>query len=124
MRLQLFQSTTTPNEETPMSRFTVLSAMSVAVLVAVATGAQARKDPGNPLPPPTLVSAEVLASGAAECDGDETTTDDDCVSVTFTKVCTAEKYSVDLSKGFDTDGDDCVDTSISDNAGVAAEACT
>ncbi len=106
-----------------MTRFLMLSAF-LAVLLAAAPGAEARKNPGNPLPPPTLVAAEILAPGAAECDGDETTTDDVCVSATFTKVCTALKYSVDLTKGFDTTDDGCDDTSVSDNTGVAAETCT
>lgn len=106
-----------------MKKFAVLSA-TFAVLAVVATGAEARKDPGNPLAAPTLVDAEVLADGAAECDGDEATTDDACVSVTFTKVCDAEKYSVDLTKSFDTDDEVCADTSIDDDTGVEAEACT
>jgi hypothetical protein len=106
-----------------MSRFTVLTA-TFAVLAVVATGAQARKEPGNPLPAPTLVSADVLDAGAAECDGDELTTDDVCVSVTFTKTCDATKYSVDVSKGFDTDDDSCVDASIDEDESVAAEPCT
>jgi hypothetical protein len=106
-----------------MSRFTVLTA-TIAVLAVVATGAQARKNPGNPLPAPVLVDAQILAAGEGECDGDEATTDDACVSVTFTKVCTATKYSVDVIKGFDTDGDSCVNGRINEDTSVDAEACT
>jgi hypothetical protein len=106
-----------------MSRFAILSA-TFAVLAVMAAGAEARKSPGNPLPAPNLVEASILDAGAAECDGDELTTDDVCVSVTFTKVCGATKYSVDLTKSFATDGDSCVDASISEDAGVAAEPCT
>jgi hypothetical protein len=106
-----------------MSRIVILSAM-FAVVLAMATGAQARKDPGNLLGPPTLVEVEVLAAGDAECDGDELTTDDECVSVTFTKVCDADKYSVAITKGFDLDDDSCVDSTIEEDTGVAGEACT
>jgi hypothetical protein len=106
-----------------MKSFAVLSA-TFAVLAVVATGAEARKDPGNPLAAPTLVDAEVLAAGEAECDGDEATTDDACVSVTFTKVCDATKYSVAVTKSFDTDDEVCADTDIEEDTGVAAEACT
>ena len=106
-----------------MKRYAVPFAM-IAVVAAMATGAQARKSPGNPLPAPTLVSAEILAAGEGECDGDEATTEDACVSVTFTKVCTATKYSVDITKGFDTDDDSCVNGRITEDTGVEAEACT
>ncbi|MFN2426293.1 MAG: hypothetical protein ABR587_07585 [Candidatus Binatia bacterium] len=106
-----------------MSKFTFLALVST-VLFAMAPGAEARKNPGNPLVAPTLLDATLLAAGDGECDGDDTTTDDVCLSVTFVKVCEATKYSVDLTKGFDTDGDTCNDTSISDNTSVDAEACT
>ncbi len=106
-----------------MTRFVIASA-TFAVLAMVATGAQARKNPGNPLPAPTLVSSEILAAGEGECDGDELTTDDACVRVVFTKVCAATKYSVDVIKGFDTDEDSCVNGKINEDGGVAAEACT
>lgn len=105
------------------SRYALLT-VTIAALAAMTTTAQARKVPGNPLPAPTLVSAEILAAGEGECDGDEATTDDACVRVTFTKVCAATKYSVDVTKGFDTDADDCVDQTISEDTGVAAEECT
>jgi len=104
-----------------MSKVTLLALFST---VLIATSAQARKVPGNPLPAPTLVDASVLDAGAAECDGDELTTNDVCVSVTFTKVCGATKYSVDLSKGFDLDSDGCDETTIGDDADVAAQPCT
>jgi hypothetical protein len=106
-----------------MKKFAVLS-VTFAVLAFVSTGAEARKDPGNPLAAPTLVDAEVLADGEAECDGDEATTDDACVSVTFTKVCDAEKYSVAVTKSFDTDDEICADTDIEEDTGVPAEECT
>jgi len=106
-----------------MSKLTVLAILSVLILAA-APGAEARKNPGNPLPAPELLDADILAAGDSECDGDELTTDDVCVRVIFTKVCTATKYSVDLDKGFDTDDDGCVDLSIDDDSSVAAEACT
>jgi hypothetical protein len=100
-------------------------AILCGLVLAVATGAEARKtNGGNPLGPPTLVSAEQLAAGEAECDGDELTTEDLCVEVTFTKNCSAVKYPVEVSKGFDTDDDGCVDTTISENTALTAETCT
>lgn len=106
-----------------MKNLSTLALLST-LLITVATSAEARKNPGNPLPAPTLVSATQLDAGAGECDGDELTTDDLCVEVTFTKVCGAVKYPVDVTKGFDTNADGCDDTTISENTAVPAEACT
>lgn len=106
-----------------MKKFTTFAVLA-AITLAVAPGAEARKqNGGNPLPAPVLVDAS-LTTG--ECDGDELTIDDACVSVTFTKLCGTDvnRYSVDVTNGFSTDDDDCVDTSLSDNTSVAAEACT
>jgi hypothetical protein len=101
-------------------------ALAPAVLLIAAAGAEARKNPGNPLPAPNLVSAEILAAGDGECDGDELTTEDVCVELTFVKVCEADKYSVEVAKGFDTtdDGNGCTDTTVSETTTVVAEACT
>jgi len=106
-----------------MSRVAILSFLCALTLAAIPT-AEARKSPGNPLPAPTLVDADILAAGDSECDGDELTTDDVCVRVIFTKVCASTEYAVDLTKGFDTDDDGCNDTSIDGDVVVAAEACT
>jgi len=100
--------------------FTLLSVL----LLAAAPSAEARKNPGNTLAAPNLVNAAVLDAGAAECDGDELTTDDVCVEVTFTKVCEASKYSVDVTNGFDTDTDGCDDQWIKSDGTIVAEACT
>lgn len=102
-----------------MARLTLLAALSVFML-ALTQSAEARKDPGNPLGPPTLVSAEITGEGdGGECDGDDQTIDDVCLRVTFTKVCGATKFSVDVTKTFDTDDQVCGDeTSISENTGV------
>lgn len=106
-----------------MSRLSLFALVSAMLLVTA--GAEARKtEGGNPLPAPTLVSATQLDAGAAECDGDDLTTDDLCVEVVFTKVCDAVKYPVEVSKGFDTDGDGCDDATIDENTAVRAEECT
>ena len=106
-----------------MPSFMLLTVLSALLLIS-APSAEARKNPGNPLPAPVLLSATQLADGDAECDGDELTTDDACLSVTFVKVCGATKYAIPVTKGFDTDADTCADTSIVEDNGVAAEACT
>lgn len=82
-------------------------ALATTVSLALATSAEARKVPGNPLGPPTVVNAEYVTG---ECDGDLLTIDDACVEVTWTNLGSTIKYSVEFRTGFDLVLDDlCAD---------------